>query len=134
MPQSFNLNESDLKGQLTKLNDTLSNMLEFAFLHEDMVSTIESLMTEWATKVFRDKLDTFKKNYDSLPKSKKEIYSDFDEFLYDHRLWWLDQDSDENLKMVIKRFRLTIGVCLYSSSYNIDSLKEKIESNWDHEK
>ena len=70
MAQSFYLNESDLKGQLTKLNDTLSNMLEFAFLHEDMVSTIESLMTEWATKVFRDKLDTFKKNYDSLPKSE----------------------------------------------------------------
>tara|TARA_B110000259_G_scaffold49287_1_gene57661 strand:- start:987 stop:1391 length:405 start_codon:yes stop_codon:yes gene_type:complete len=134
MPQSFNLNESDLKGQLTKLNDTLSNMLEFAFLHEDMVTTIESLMTEWAIKVFRDKLDTFKKNYDSLPKSEKEIYSDFDEFMYDHSLWWLDQDSDENLKMVIKRFRLTIGVCLYSSSYNEDSLKEKIESNWDHEK
>ena len=134
MPQSFNLNESDLKGQLTKLNDTLSNMLEFAFLHEDMVTTIESLMTEWAIKVFRDKLDTFKKNYDSLPKSEKEIYSDFDEFMYDHSLWWLDQDSDENLKMVIKRFRLTIGVCLYSSSYNEDSLKEKIKSNWDHEK
>ena len=52
MPQSFNLNESDLKGQLTKLNDTLSNMLEFAFLHEDMVSTIESLMTEWLQRFF----------------------------------------------------------------------------------
>ena len=52
MAQSFYLNESDLKGQLTKLNDTLSNMLEFAFLHEDMVSTIESLMTEWLQRFF----------------------------------------------------------------------------------
>ena len=37
MAQSFYLNESDIKGQPTTLNDTVSNMLEFAFLHEDMV-------------------------------------------------------------------------------------------------
>lgn len=134
MPQSFYLDERDLKGQLTRLNHTLSNMLEFAFLHEDKVSTIESLMTEWAMEVFPNKLDEFKKDYDSLPESEKEFYSDFDEFMYDYENWWLDQDSDENLKMVIERFRLTIGVCLYSSTYDEDSLKEEIESNWDYEK
>lgn len=134
MPQRFYLDERDLKGQLTKLNDTLSNMLEFAFLHEDMVNTIESLMTEWAMEVFPDKLDKFKKDYDSLPESEKEFYSDFDEFMYDYGNWWLDQDSDENLKMVIERFRITISVCLCSSTYDDDYLKEEIESNWDYEK
>jgi len=133
MPQRFYLDERDLQGQLTKLDNTLSNMLEFAFLHEDMVSTIESLMTEWAMEVFPNKLDEFKKDYDSLPESEKEFYSDFDEFMYDYGNWWLDQDSDENLKMVIERFRLTIGVCLHSSTYNEDSLKGEIESNWDYE-
>jgi hypothetical protein len=54
--------------------------------------------------------------------------------MYDYGNWWLDQDSDENLKMVIERFRLTIGVCLYSSTYDEDSLKEEIDSNWDYEK
>jgi hypothetical protein len=134
MPQSFYLDERDLQGQLTKLNDTLSNMLEFAFLHEDKVITIESLMTEWGMEVFPNKLDEFKKDYDSLPESEKEFYSDFNEFMYDYGNWWLDQDSDENLKMVIERFRLTIGVCLYSSTYDEDSLKEEIDSNWDYEK
>ena len=132
MPQRFYLDQRDLKGQLTRLDDTLSNMLEFAFLHEDMVSTIESLMNEWSVEVFPNKLDEFKKDYDSLPESEKGFYPDFDEFMYDHSLWWLDQESDKNLKMVIERLRLTIGVCLHSSTYDEDSLKEKIESNWDY--
>ena len=86
-------------------------------------------------KLLQNCLDyIYKKDYDSLPEREKEFYSDFNEFMYDYGNWWLDQDSDENLKMVIERFRLTIGVCLYSSTYDEDSLKEEIDSNWDYEK
>ena len=75
------------------------------------------------------------KHYDNPHcENEKEFYDDFNKFIYDYGNWWLDQESDENLKMVIERFRLTIGVCLHSSTYDEDSLKEEIESNWDYEK
>lgn len=48
MSQHFYIDDSGLDDQLMRLNRNLSEMLEFAYIHEDMVSTIEMFMVDWA--------------------------------------------------------------------------------------
>ncbi len=48
MGQEFYLDEKDLNGQFTRLNTNLNEMLEFAYIHEDMVNTIDELVNDWA--------------------------------------------------------------------------------------
>ena len=47
MPQRFYYDENDLDGTINKLDRNLMEMLDFAYLHEDMVNTIEELMSDW---------------------------------------------------------------------------------------
>ena len=47
MPQRFYFDEKDLDGTVNKLDRNLMEMLDFAYLHEDMVNTIEQLMSDW---------------------------------------------------------------------------------------
>ena len=47
MPQRFYFDENDLNGTVDKLTNNLNDMLDFAYLHEDMVNTIEALMSDW---------------------------------------------------------------------------------------
>ena len=53
MGQRFYIDENDLNGQFDRLDRNLMEMLEFAYLHEDMVNTIEQLMSEWGVEKFK---------------------------------------------------------------------------------
>ncbi len=70
MPQRFYIDESDLNGQLTKLDENLFGMLDFAYLHEDMVNTIEELMSEWG-KVNIATFNSRVQEFNDLPEDQK---------------------------------------------------------------
>ena len=132
MPQRFYIDDSDLKGQLTKLDENLYEMLDFAYLHEDMVNTIDELMSEWG----KLNITTFKsrvEEYNNLPKDQKQYYDNIDEWLSENQRWWLyefDNLSDESKKIFIQRYRLTISICLHSSTFDYKVLNENIEKGW----
>ena len=48
MGQQFYLDENDLNGEFERFNANLYEMMEFAYIHEDMVNTIEELVNDWA--------------------------------------------------------------------------------------
>lgn len=135
MPQRFYLDEQNLTEQFNKLDSNLYDMLEFAYLHEDMVSTIENLMSNWAKNNLKS-FQSIEKEWNQLSDKDKEFYEDVDEFaISDFGRWWseLDDLSDEEIKLLILRYRLTISNCLFSDTYDEDSILENIESDWQHE-
>jgi len=133
MPQRFYIDESDLDGQLKKLDENLWGMLDFAYLHEDMTITIESLMGEWFQEAFPDRYESLTEEYNNLEESEKEFYDDFDEWLMDVGRWWMEEfenlDND-NKKLFIERYRLTIASGLHSDTYNEETLMEEINDSW----
>ena len=62
MPQEIYMNESDLNGTLTKLDENLFGMLDFAYLHEDKVNTINELISEWC----KENAPTYNKRIEEL--------------------------------------------------------------------
>ena len=108
MPQRFYLDESDLRGQVDKLDKNLYEMLDFAYLHEDMVNTVEELMSDWG----KENLPTYStivEEYNNLEESEKEFYEDVDEYLMDFGRWWIeefDNLDEEGQKLFIQRYRL----------------------------
>lgn len=132
MPQRFYLDESDLRGQVDKLDRNLYEMLDFAYLHEDMVNTVEELMSDWG----KENLPTYStivEEYNNLEESEKEFYEDVDEYLMDFGRWWIeefDNLDEEGQKLFIQRYRLTIAACLHSDTYDYDSLTEEINTSW----
>jgi len=60
MPQYYNPDKENLDSELEKMDTNLYQMLEQGLLHEDMLSTIESLISEWC----KENLNT----YESLKK------------------------------------------------------------------
>ena len=133
MPQRFYIDESDLDGQLKKLDENLWGMLDFAYLHEDMTITIESLMGEWFQEAFPDRYESLTEEYNNLEESEKEFYDDIDEWLMDFGRWWMEEfenlDND-NKKLFIERYRLTIASGLHSDTYNEETLMEEINDSW----
>lgn len=133
MPQRFYIDESDLDGQLKKLDENLWGMLDFAYLHEDMTITIESLMGEWFKEAFPDRYELLTEEYNNLEESEKEFYDDIDEWLMDVGRWWMEEfenlDND-NKKLFIERYRLTIASGLHSDTYNEETLMEQINDSW----
>ena len=133
MPQRYYINESDLNGELTKLDENLFSMLDFAFLHEDMVNTINELMSEWG----KENISTFHKKveeFNKLPDDQKQWYEYIDDWLNEEGRWWIaefDRIDDEEKKTFIQRYRLTISYCLHSSTYDYESLKQEIEKGWE---
>lgn len=126
MGQTFYFDEEDLIGQFKRLNDTRLNMLEFAWLHEDIIAVIESLMSRWAVNTLSTQ--RLKDEWDQLDKDLRESYFDFDDYLGND--WWLyeiEYVDDEIKKKMIERFRLTIGVCIFSNTYDEESLWDSIE-------
>ena len=72
MPQRFYIDESDLNGQFEKIDNNLFGMLDFAYLHEDMVNTIEELMNEWG----KEKIPTYQaivEEFNSMDEKEKEF-------------------------------------------------------------
>ncbi len=133
MPQRFYLDDSDLKGQLIKLDDNLFGMLDFAYLHEDMVNTIEELMSEWG-KVNIATFNSRVQEFNDLPEDQKKWYENIDEWLSEDGRWWIsefDNLNDNDKKMFLQRYRLTISYCLHSSTFDYEALKEDIEKGWE---
>ena len=133
MPQRFYIDESDLDGQLKRLDENLWGMLDFAYLHEDMTITIESLMGEWFQEAFPDRYKSLTEEYNNLEESEKEFYDDIDEWLMDFGRWWMEEFEnldDDNKKLFIERYRLTIASGLHSDTYNEETLMEQINDSW----
>lgn len=140
MPQRFYLDKEKLDEQLEKLNRNLNEMLEFAYLHEDMIITIEDLMSEWARENLSS-FDDIKKEWDELSDEEREYYLDDEEFNIDQFIqesygsnWFLETDklSDDEKMKLIERYRVTISTCLFSDTYNYDTLKESINSHFEY--
>jgi hypothetical protein len=133
MPQRFYIDESDLNGQLTKLDENLFGMLDFAYLHEDMVNAIDELMSEWGKEnisTYTSKVEEF----NNLPEDQKKWYESSDEWLSEDGRWWISEfeklDND-NKKLFLQRYRLTISYCLHSSTFDYEALKDAIEKGWE---
>jgi hypothetical protein len=132
MPQRFYLDKENLDAELEKIDTNLYQMLDLAYLHEDMVNTIETLMSDWC----KENLNTYQnieKEFRELSDDDKKYYSDFDEYLSDMGRWWIEsfsQLSDEDKETFIQRYRLTIACCLDSNTYNEETIKESINNSW----
>ena len=131
MPQRFYIDESDLNGQFEKIDNNLFGMLDFAYLHEDMANTIEELMNEWG----KEKMPTYQaivEEFNSMDEKEKEFYDDIDVYLSDRGRWWFQEFynlDDANKKLLIKRYRLTIALCLHAKTYDYESLQQDINNS-----
>jgi hypothetical protein len=132
MPQRFYLDKENLDTELEKVDTNLFQMLDLAYLHEDMVNTIETLMSEWC----KENLNTYQnieKEFSELSDDDKKYYSDIDEYLSDMGRWWIEsfsQLSDDDKETFIQRYRLTIACCLHTNTYDEETIKETIEDSW----
>ena len=135
MGQRFYIDENDLNGQLDRLDRNLMEMLEFAYLHEDMVNTIEQLMSEWGVENLSG-YQQLRDEYDALSEEDKEYYDEFEDFLFEAGRWWIGEfDNLEDVnekKNFIERYRLTIVCGLHSDTYDVDKIREEIEGAWEH--
>ena len=134
MPQRFYLNETDLNGTLEKMDRNLMEMLDFAYLHEDMVNTIEELMSDWA----KENLPSYSeiiKEYENMNEEEKDFFDDIDDYIYsEFGRWWIesfDNLDDEMKKNVIHRYRLTIATCLHSNTYMYEDLMNEINESYE---
>jgi diphthamide synthase subunit DPH2 len=134
MGQQFYLDENDLNGQFERLNANLYEMMEFAYIHEDMVNTIEELVNEWAKDNLTLEYQKLIVYWDEMSEDEKTSYSDVEDFIQmDCTRWWVDSFPGlevELKKKFIERFRLTVGVCMSSSTYDYDTIKGNIEKYW----
>lgn len=133
MGQRFYIDESDLDGQLTKLDGNLWGMLDFAYIHEDMTNTIDLLMGEWFRDEYPEVYEILEDQYRDLDESDKEFYDDIDDWLMESGRWWFEEFTkldDDNRILFIERYRLTISTCLHSNTYDEDELRSGIEDSW----
>lgn len=131
MPQRFYYDENDLDGTLDKLDRNLMEMLDFAYLHEDMVNTIESLMSDWG-KENLPAYETILEEYNNLPEDQKDWYEDIDEYLREDGRWYISEFSgldDKGKTNFIQAYRLTISMCLHSNTYDYETLQNEINES-----
>ena len=134
MGQQFYLDENYLNGQFERLNANLYEMMEFAYIHEDMVNTIEELVNEWAEDNLILEYQKLLGYWDEMSEDEKSMYKDAEDFIQmDCTRWWVDSFPDleiELKKKFIERFRLTVGVCMSSITLDCETIKENIEKYW----
>jgi hypothetical protein len=134
MGQQFYLDENNLNGQFERLNANLYEMMEFAYIHEDIVNTIEELVNEWAKDNLTQEYQKLIAYWNEMSEDEKSSYSDAEDFIQmDCTRWWVDSFPDldvELKKKFIERFRLTVGVCMSSSTFDYDTIKGNIEKYW----
>ena len=130
MPQRFYIDKENLDEQFEKLDRNLYEMLDFAYLHEDMVTTIEDLMSEWSKENLQS-FNTILKDWEEMTEEQKDLYEDFDEYIRDFGRWWVELDNltDEEKINLIERYQIAIFYSLHSDTYSYDSIKENIEYN-----
>ena len=134
MGQKFYLDEKDLNGQFTRLNTNLNEMLEFAYIHEDMVNMIDELVNDWAKENLTQEYQKLLESWDEMSEEEKSEYTDAEDFIQmDCTRWWADSFPDLEFdlkKNLIQRFRLTVALCMSSNTYSSDKIKESIERSW----
>ena len=132
MPQYYNPDKENLDSELEKMDTNLYQMLEQGRLHEDMLSTIESLISEWC-KENLNTYETLKKEFEELSVDDKKYYADIDEYIQQMGRWWIEtfkQLSNEDKETFLQRYNVTIACCLNSNTYNEETIKESIEDSW----
>lgn len=132
MPQYYNPDKENLDSELEKMDTNLYQMLEQGLLHEDMLSTIESLISEWC-KENLNTYETLKKEFEELSVDDKKYYADIDEYIQQMGRWWIEtfkQLSNEDKETFLHRYNVTIACCLNSNTYNEETIKESIEDSW----
>ena len=132
MPQYYNPDKENLDSELEKMDTNLYQMLEQGLLHEDMLSTIESLISEWC-KENLSTYETLKKEFEALSADDKKYYADIDEYIQQMGRWWIEtfnQLSNEDKETFLQRYNVTIACCLNSNTYNEETIKESIEDSW----
>ena len=132
MPQYYNPDKENLDSELEKMDTNLYQMLEQGLLHEDMLSTIESLISEWC-KENLNTYETLKKEFEELSVDDKKYYADIDEYIQQMGRWWIEtfkQLSNEDKDTFLQRYNVTIACCLNSNTYNEETIKESIEDSW----
>ncbi len=132
MPQYYNPDKENLDSELEKMDTNLYQMLEQGLLHEDMLSTIESLISEWC-KENLNTYETLKKEFEELSVDDKKYYADMDEYIQEMGRWWIEtfnQLSNEDKETFLQRYNVTIACCLNSNTYNEETIKESIEDSW----
>ena len=94
MPQRFYFDENDLNGTVEKLSNNLNDMLDFAYLHEDMVNTIDELMSDWVKKTYQHIHNT-SRNTKTCQKTKRNgmmmltnTYQSLDDGGWSHSKAW----------------------------------------------
>jgi hypothetical protein len=116
MPQYFYLDKANLDKQFELIDNSLYQMLDLAYLHEDMIVIIESLMSEWCKERDPVQFESIRQHY---------------EYEADMGYWWkesfhqLSVDDKENF---ILRYRATIACCLHSNTYDEDDIKRNIDA------
>ena len=133
MPQRFYFDEKDLDGTVNKLDRNLMEMLDFAYLHEDMVNTIEQLMSDWGKENMPSYSDIIEE-YENMPEDQKEWYDDVDEYLSEFGRWWMEDFGkldDEMKTKFIHRYRITIATCLFSNTYMYEDLMNEVNESYD---
>ena len=135
MGQQFYLDENDLNGQFERLNANLYEMMEFAYIHEDMVNMIEELVNEWAEENLTLEYQKLLGYWDEMSEDEKSMYKDAEDFIQmDFTRWWVDSFPNlevELKKKFIERFRLTVGVCMSSNTYDYVTIKDNIDKYWE---
>ena len=135
MGQQFYLDENDLNGQFERLNANLYEMMEFAYIHEDMVNTIEELINDWAKNNLTLEYKKLLGYWDEMSEDEKSMYEDAEDLIQmDFTRWWVDSFPDlevELKKKFIERFRLTVGVCMSSNTYDYETIKDNIDKYWE---
>jgi hypothetical protein len=114
MPQHYYLDKENLDKQFELIDKNLYQMLSLAYLHEDMVDVIESLMSIWCEE-----------SYPALFASVRQHY----ESKWDMGYWWkeiFDELSDVDKEKFILRYRATIACCLHSNTFDEDEIKRNI--------
>jgi len=133
MPQRFYFDENDLNGTVEKLSNNLNDMLDFAYIHEDMVNTIDELMSDWG----KENLPTYSQyldEYENLSEDQQQWYDDIDEYLSESGRWWMESFTDltDEMKLqFIHRYRMTIAICLHSDTYMYEDLMNEVNEAYD---
>ena len=132
MPQPYNPDNENLDLELEKMDTNLYHMVEQGLMHEEVLMTIESLISEWS-KENLNAYQTLEKEFEELSKEDRKYYEDIDEYIQEKGRWWIEifnQLTTEEKVKFLHRYNLTISCCLHSDTYDEETIKDSIEKGW----
>lgn len=121
MPQQFNLDKKNLDKQLDLIDSTRYQLLELAYLHEEMFFTIEELMVDWFSG-FSDKEIS-----DLINQANLDGYDEGAIFSWLRHVQYYNLSVPDK-EIFILRYHTTFGCCLNSSTYDQEVIKKAIDT------